>query len=1421
MMYRLLLLLCLGLSYFPLNAQSITIEKAPATLCFETDVDIPVQITGTFAATNQFAIGIEYDGYQYSEFPAQWVLGNKLRIRLGQHTFNYLRPYGRYRMKVVATSPAFTSNWSDYNSVGAYPILNLGEHSFQLNKYSQAKVPFTASSDMTITLQDSSSRDTLQFKFYTSDNLFKASGEQTFTFDKPVSYYVKSIQNSCGTNTGTGFIRVKTNPVSIQATLVTPFATCEGNPAYVNFSTEGGNWVNGNTFKIRLIPQLNPGQETPNQYVDTDATLENGSLKFTVPSVLSRYNTNRFSVRIVSSNPKTVSPYNNLWMVIASAPTAELFTNEPTRVPYGSAVSINVKVKGISPYHAILSDGTQTSGEGGYNDPTEGSFSVKYTNPLLQNQTYTLSSVQTGCGPAKITGNPISIALTKGLLVDSLPTKDACDGQVFRFRIQSNQNLNGPVKVRFNANLSTGTAPHEIQGTIAQNWVSFVASPYVNDSDQEVRTVNVSLDFGDYQTNNLFYIDLHGKPTARFREYYKNITIDAPQSYELAFMTTGSYRNIVTFSDGSQSTYDNPWYKAFYIQRSETYSIVKVSNLCYSTDLKDDCVVTVRNPNNQGILLKKPASVACRDQKLAINFDTYGEFQPGNTFKIQYSDSYSNYKDFESGVVNQKGSYSLTLPEETRKYGSIYVRIISTAPEKISESFYINLAGEARLRYQNYTREIKAGSTSSYFAEFDNNYPPLAMVVSDGTREWTLSSPSERSLQANFSPTQTTYYKIRSISNVCGTVNLPNTSFKITVITNDSLRVSWPASARLENPCLQGKIKLPFVVRGKPNANTTYTLQVSTRTDYNAPLTFVDLVQTKQAGFFEFEWPASNPVRSFAFRIMTSNPATHSDTLWINAVIPPQVVLSSPNQMVEGGQSVSLNAEFKNGSYGTIYWSDGFVSSYSRSVTVQKKTTYTIRSVSNQCGYGTATGEVTVRVKPVLNLTTVSHYELCRGATVTAGFSFSGDYDESNYFVLSLINTKTRKAIRMDSTRTGTGPFSLKIPANFTPGLYTLELASTSPVIRTSRSLRILSVPEYRLLGSTIINPGQSTTLQFVTPHQTGEFVSYTLSDNSTGTFYADGYAFINVKPTQTTTYTVRELVNTCGKTAGTGSATVTVNPPSERTVSVIDAVNANYYSRICAGDTLYVSYATTGTFSANNRFSIQISDSTGTNFKTINTLPWGQQRLKALVPETLPRASGYRVMVVASDPNTASAASGVPMTVAIKPTARLLTQTAYALPGQKLSVPIELTGDPNWQVELKNEFSSLSFSLTLPIDTLTFDRQENISVYKLASVVNGCGVGRVIEPSQLRVELVTSVELPTVSAIEVFPNPATEKIRINVGRPGTHQVRLYSLTGTLLSESNFSDTYIDLDVSDLPMGTYLLRFLEKGNTQTFRIIKH
>ncbi|WP_420153618.1 hypothetical protein, partial [Siphonobacter sp.] len=421
MMYRLLLLLCLGLISFQSQAQSITIEKAPATLCFETDVDVLVKITGTFAATNQFAIGIEYDGYQYSEFPSQLVSGNKLRIRLGQHAFNYLRPYGRYRMKVVATSPAFTSNWSDYNDVGAYPSLNLGEHSFQLNKYSQVKVPFTASSDMTVTLQDSSSRDTLQFKFYTYGNLFEGKGEQTFTFDKPVSYYVKSIQNKCGTTTAAGFIRVKTNPISIQATLVTPYATCEGSTAYVNFSTEGGNWSKDNTFKIRLIPQLNASQETPNQYVDTDAKLENGSLKFTVPPVLNRYNTNRFSVRIVSSDPKAVSPYNNLWMVIASSPTAELFTNDPTRLPYGSPVSINVKVKGISPYHAILSDGTQTSGERGYNDPTEGSFSVKYTDPLLQNQTYTLSSVQTGCGPAKIIGNPINITLTKGLLVDSLP----------------------------------------------------------------------------------------------------------------------------------------------------------------------------------------------------------------------------------------------------------------------------------------------------------------------------------------------------------------------------------------------------------------------------------------------------------------------------------------------------------------------------------------------------------------------------------------------------------------------------------------------------------------------------------------------------------------------------------------------------------------------------------------------------------------------------------------------------------------------------------------------------------------------------------------------------------------------------------------------------------------------------------------
>ncbi|MDQ1089961.1 T9SS type A sorting domain-containing protein [Siphonobacter sp. SORGH_AS_1065] len=1427
MKFSLVFFLFLWIGVYQLHAQSITIEKAPSILCFGSDIDVTVKITGTFSSTNQFSIGIEYGTYEYSEFPAQLINPTTLRIRLSQNAFSNLKSYVSFRLRAVSSAPTFISNWSDYGGSAAFPLLFLGEHSLQLNRYGQVSIPYMASDHMTITLQDSISRDTLQFRFYNNDyDLFNKLGRQKLTFDKPVSYYVKSIQNTCGVSTGKGFIRVKINPISIYPSLITPLAVCEGSTAYVSFNKEGGNWATGNVFKIRLIPEQNFEEEMPNLYIDTEATLENGTLKFIVPALAGKSPTSHYSIRILSSNPITISPFSNLWLTVAPSPTAELYTMNSTSIPYGTGMYFSAYIKGIPAYRINLSDGSQVVNEDYYSLKTENSFLVKHTGPLYQNQTYSLSSVQTGCGAAKIQGNPLNITVTKGVVADSIPSKEACEGQVYRFRIKSNYNLDGPVKVRFNINPGTGLPSHVIQGTVSQNWVSFIPNSFLDSYKQEVRYVAVSLDFGDYQSPELFKMPIHGKPSARFRNDSKSITLKVPEVYNLSFVTFGSPDNRVTFSDGSQSDNSNTGVQSFFMQKTSTYSIVKVENVCYSTTLKDDCLVTVEQSNEQGIILKKPHLFACHDQKLTIDFDTFGDFKPGNVFKIQYSADYSDYptyKEFEAGTVSKGGTYSLTFPDEFLQKGGISVRIISTSPAKTSQSFPISNAGKIALLSENFTREIDAGHTVNYRPYLKNAYPPLSMVISDGKNDKTYTNDVYNSLYADLTPYKSTTYQLKSISNICGTVSLPNTMFKVTVYTQDSLRVSWPRHLRStyyqKSPCFQGKIRLPFLIRGTSNANTTFTLQVSARERHDAPMNFVDVAQSRQADYFDFEWPYNSTASFLAFRIMVSNPGTYSDTLLFNSLIPPQVTLASQNHLVSPGQNITLDVTYKNSNYGQIYWSDGVVTSGSREVTVQKGNTYKILSVSNECGYGIASGQVSVRVKPSLSLNALSTYEICQGNTLKVGYSILGDYESSNHFVLSLIDIHTRKAIRLDSAASGSSPFTLSISHNFTPGIYTLEISSTHPVIRASTIIYIQAIPDYRLVGSTTINAGQSATLQFLSPVQTGELVSYTLSDNSAGLFYSSStYAF--VKPSQTTTYTIKEISNSCGKGRGMGSATVIVNPATERSISVVNAANAYNYGQICSGDTLYISYTTSGSFSANNRFSVQMSDSTGTNFKTVNAISWGNQQFKVPIAENFPKASAYRVMVVASDPNTSSAASPIPLAVYSKPTARLLSQTAYALPGQRLSVPIELTGDPTWYVVLKNEFSSLSFNLQLPVDTLKFDREGESMVYKLSSVVNNCGLGRIIEPSQLRIELVTSVENPVSTAIEVFPNPVTERIRIKVGQRGNYRIQLYNISGSLLSEEYFDESIYDMDVRPLPVGTYLLRFIDKDRSQTFRIIK-
>lgn len=74
------------------------------------------------------------------------------------------------------------------------------------------------------------------------------------------------------------------------------------------------------------------------------------------------------------------------------------------------------------------------------------------------------------------------------------------------------------------------------------------------------------------------------------------------------------------------------------------------------------------------------------------------------------------------------------------------------------------------------------------------------------------------------------------------------------------------------------------------------------------------------------------------------------------------------------------------------------------------------------------------------------------------------------------------------------------------------------------------------------------------------------------------------------------------------------------------------------------------------------------------------------------------------------------------------------------------------------------------------------------------------------------STELPAV--VEIYPNPATTQLHIEMSKEGAH-FKIYSILGILLLESDTAESEADIDIQHLPVGSYLLVVQFKEGNQT------
>ena len=76
--------------------------------------------------------------------------------------------------------------------------------------------------------------------------------------------------------------------------------------------------------------------------------------------------------------------------------------------------------------------------------------------------------------------------------------------------------------------------------------------------------------------------------------------------------------------------------------------------------------------------------------------------------------------------------------------------------------------------------------------------------------------------------------------------------------------------------------------------------------------------------------------------------------------------------------------------------------------------------------------------------------------------------------------------------------------------------------------------------------------------------------------------------------------------------------------------------------------------------------------------------------------------------------------------------------------------------------------------------------------------------------------------AMEVYPNPVKGLLKIRVhGRiEGTANISISNMMGSIVNQTNISGSQVEVDLSNQPTGTYVIRYTDNNKTEVIKIVK-
>lgn len=426
-------------------------------------------------------------------------------------------------------------------------------------------------------------------------------------------------------------------------------------------------------------------------------------------------------------------------------------------------------------------------------------------------------------------------------------------------------------------------------------------------------------------------------------------TINAGQTANLTINFSGTSPWTYKINNGTaQTTSTNPLNISVSPTVTTTYTITSVSNGCGSGTVTGSAVITV----NPTINLGSVTTNVCEGDRISVPYTI--NFTPSSSLRLELSDSTGSFTNPLSLVLVTGTTNPIvgTIPTTVTGGKGYKVRIVSDSPAVVSSPSTNILIKKIPTATISGTTTINTGQSTNLTVTL-TGHAPWWYNLNNGPNLTTSTNP----LIIPVSPTATTTYAITMIYTICG---FGTTSGSAVVTVNPDIKLGTLANSTF---CQGQSFTVPFTANYTPTHN--FQVELSDASGNFASPTTIGIGTSSP---ISVTIPNSiSGGTAYKIRIVSTSPAYTSPVSSNLTLIAKPTAAISGTTTIKEGQTANLTINFTGSAPWTYKINNGTGQTTSTtpltvSVSPITTTTYTITSLSNVCGNGTASGSAPITV---------------------------------------------------------------------------------------------------------------------------------------------------------------------------------------------------------------------------------------------------------------------------------------------------------------------------------------------------------------------------------------------------------------------------------------------------------------------------